>query len=282
MFKNIIQIIGISILACFSFYYTEKLIDISKSKDSLMQTIISNQDKYTVASVSATVKGNKIIPGIRGYKVNVNKSYNNMKRLGIFNEYFLVYDEIHPKLSIDSIYDKYIISGNKNKRNVALLFTSNDNEVIKKAINVLDNKKVVGNFFIDGYWGENNIELLNRITSNNNFLGNLGYNSEYDNPSILYTNSLISRITKQSKLYCLLDNENEKILNICKNKKMWTIVPTLNLSDNLYNNIKSNIVNGSIILIKLDSNNVKELEVTINYLKQKGYNILSLDKLLEE
>lgn len=282
MFKNIIQIIGISILACFSFYYTEKLIDISKSKDSLMQTIVSNQDKYTVASVSATVKGNKIIPGIRGYKVNVNKSYNNMKRLGIFNEYFLVYDEVHPKLSIDSIYNKYIIAGNKNKRNVSLLFTSNDNEVIKKAINILDNKKVVGNFFIDGYWGENNIELLNRITSNNNFLGNLGYNNEYDNPSILYTNSLISRITKQSKLYCLLDNENEKILNICKNKKMWTIVPTLNLSDNLYSSIKNDIANGSIILIKLDSNNVKELEVAINYLKQKGYNILSLDKLLEE
>ena len=42
--------------------------------------------------------------------------------------------------------------------------------------------------------------------------------------------------------------------------------------------IKSNIKNGSIIMI----NNIKELDVIVNYINSKGYNIVSLSELLSE
>ena len=60
---------------------------------------------------------------------------------------------------------------------------------------------------------------------------------------------------------------------------MNTIIPSL--TDNL-NEIKTNIENGSIILFNTSINSVEELSYIIDFIKGKGYNIVDLDKLLDE
>ena len=56
---------------------------------------------------------------------------------------------------------------------------------------------------------------------------------------------------------------------------MWTIIPTIKGN---YIDIKNNIQNGSIILI----DNLSELNIIDTYLKNKGYLIVGLSKLLNE
>ena len=62
---------------------------------------------------------------------------------------------------------------------------------------------------------------------------------------------------------------------MCSKNKMYTIIPSI---DKSYSDIKSNIKNGSIIMV----NNIKELDVIVNYINSKGYNIVSLGELLSE
>ena len=57
---------------------------------------------------------------------------------------------------------------------------------------------------------------------------------------------------------------------------MHTIIPTIRLDDNIYSNLKGNLRSGSIISIKLTESNIKELKVLINYIKQRGFTLVTL------
>ena len=63
---------------------------------------------------------------------------------------------------------------------------------------------------------------------------------------------------------------------------MHTIIPTLRLDSNIYSSAKGNLRSGSIISIKLTETNVSELKVLINYIKQRGFTLVTLDTLLNE
>ena len=52
--------------------------------------------------------------------------------------------------------------------------------------------------------------------------------------------------------------------------------------DKILKNILPNVKSGSIILMRLDAQVKKELPLMITYLKQKGYEIVNLEQLLEE
>ena len=52
------------------------------------------------------------------------------------------------------------------------------------------------------------------------------------------------------------------------------------IKENLLNNVKSNIQNGTIFFINENNKNLTELSSTINYIKSKGYNIVSINELL--
>ena len=58
--------------------------------------------------------------------------------------------------------------------------------------------------------------------------------------------------------------------------------PTLKLENNIYTSLKGNLRSGSIISIKVTENNLKELPVVVNYIKQRGFTLVTLDQLLNE
>ena len=76
--------------------------------------------------------------------------------------------------------------------------------------------------------------------------------------------------------------DNEEILNLCSKLSMHTIIPTLRLESDIYSNLKGNLRSGSIISIKLTESNLSSLKVLINYIKQRGFNLVTLDTLLNE
>ena len=54
------------------------------------------------------------------------------------------------------------------------------------------------------------------------------------------------------------------------------------MKENPYSELTEQVESGSIILMRLDAQVKKELPLMITYLKQKGYEIVNLEQLLEE
>ena len=100
--KNIFKYIGISVILIFSFFYTEKINDILIVNTELFNEIENNSDKYSAKYVNAQIEDDYIIPGLNGIEVDVFSSYYNMKDLEVFNDSFLLYNEISPVISIDN------------------------------------------------------------------------------------------------------------------------------------------------------------------------------------
>ena len=129
--KNIIKTISLLSLVCFSFFYTDKVINIINKKDPLMIKIENIKEKYEVKPVNAILNEDTIVPGISGRQIDVLKSYEEMKSSGIFREELLVYKSLYPSSLLSSNKDKYIIKGNNDKNKVSLLLILNVKDIEK-------------------------------------------------------------------------------------------------------------------------------------------------------
>lgn len=279
--KKFFQVIGISALACFSFIFTEKTAVTLRDNDILMKVIKEESNAYKVESENAIINGNTIIPGLNGKSVNNNKSYDNMKRLGKFNEGMLIYDLVLPDVSIKNNYSKYIIGGNKRKNMVSIIFKVNKNDNINSILSIVD-MNIPLNFFIDGNWLENNESDLKKLTNMNYNIGNLSYNGDYTQSGYVWINTIINKYSRQENNYCYLEEENEGYLKICSLQKSYTIIPSIVTKDNPLIEVKNNLKSGDIITLEINNKTLKELSLIINYINNKGYKIVSLDELISE
>jgi len=260
----------------FSFYYTNKIIEFLKEKDPIMKDIRKTDNKYRVDSIDALIVNNNIIPGKVGKEIDYKKSYSKMKQYGTYNEALTVLKDVKPVVSIDDNYDKYIISGNKEKRSVALVFKVYKDMDISSLLNILDKNKVNANFFIDGTYLESNIKTIRSMK--NHELNILSYNNSYDKSLFETSISYLENILEKDVKYCL----GEESLKLCSKLKLHTIKPSINIKNNLYREVKNNIDNSMIISIDINSYNIRELSSTIDYIKGKGYKIELLSDLLKE
>ena len=64
--------------------------------------------------------------------------------------------------------------------------------------------------------------------------------------------------------------------------KLYTIKPTLILKNDIYQGVRDQIRNSSIISFEVNSQVERELSIVIDYIQEKGYEIVSLDHLLSE
>lgn len=266
LMKNIFNYFFLISLVFFSFFYTDKVINIINKKDPLMVEITKQKDKYKVEPTEAIITENTVIPGIEGKEIDVNKSYEKMKTEGVFREQSIIYNKVTPTNSISNNKDKYIIKGNNNKQEVSIIVIVDKNNTIDKIYNI-DNITL----FIDSKYLT--IDNLNKIKSKDIYsYGNKGV---YNNELLLSDNTLIKRKNNKVPLYCLSKEKNEDTLNICNNNDMYVVIPNI-VGDLL--NIKKSISKGSIILLE-DLNNIN---LIIRYINSKGYQIVPLGTLLKE
>ena len=269
--KKLFQIIGIISLIGISFFYTEKTVSVVKEYDNIMIEIKSNKDKYKKESINATIINNTIVPGISGTEIDINRSYSKMKRYGKYNESLLVIKKVKPKISIDNNKNKYIIGGNKNIKNVSLVFKIDNN--IDKIIEILDQKKIKGNFFLNTTWLEKNTNLVPILIREHHIIGLYEYHN-YE-----WSRDIIKKIGKQKNEYCYIEKENEKINKLCKE---YIFIPSIVIKNNYYENTKYNLKNGSIIAYEINTKLIEELPIIVNYINGKGYNIVNLNELFNE
>lgn len=280
--KRFFEILGFLSLVCFSFFYTEKTIDVVKEVDDIMITLKEQAPKYQVKAENAKIDGKFMTPGISGKIVNLQKSYEEMKHYGKFHPNLLVYDKVSPEISIKNRYDKYIQTGNPKNRQVSFLFVVDEKGNPSPIIEILKEKKVTGTFFIDGSWLEKNQNELVSLIEGKFTVGNYSYRGDYGHESFVWIDTIIKRVGGQKQSYCLVEKENKKALSTCKLQKDYTIYPNIIMKENPYSELTEQVESGSIILMRLDAQVKKELPLMITYLKQKGYEIVNLEQLLEE
>lgn len=280
--KPYLTVIGICLLTVFSFYYTNKLIEFSKSKDPIMIEIMKNKDDYNKLSIDALINNNYITPGSEGLEVDVDKSYTKMKKLGKYNDNLYVYDIVKPTISIKDNYNKFVINGNTTKKEVSLIFKVNDLKNIENINKILFNNNVSATFFIDGNIKDDDINILKILDESNNYFGNLGYNKKYSIKTIKYTNALLDRIDDDNHNYCYVEKDDINVLKTCSEVKMYTIKPMVVSNIFPFTYIKQNLENGKIFSLDTNSYTLKQLDLIIKYVRQKGYDFVTLEEILNE
>lgn len=278
--KKCISYLGVFVLVCFSFFYTDKAVEIVKRNDPVMKKILTISDSLKVDPINAIINDDEVISGLNGKKINIDKSYQNMKKLNMYKESMLVFDEILPEVSIN--YDKYVIKGNELKNEVALVFKVDSVDNIKLINKVLTEKNTLATFFIDGNIVKDNMNLVLELAQDGYEIENLGYNGNYSSEKLTWTNNMIESLTNKKTNYCYTEFKDKNILELCSTNKMYTIKPTINTGNYPFLTIKKNLESGSIISFDLSDKTLKELPSIISYISQKGYNIVSLEQLISE
>ncbi len=243
------------IILVLSFYVTDQIMIYIDNQSPLMKVIKENVNNYNTIPVNAIIEGNTIIPGIKGKEVNKRKSLLKMEEFGVFNETYLVYDKINPKVTLKDNMDKIIIKGNSIKREISLVLEENP--------------------LLEDYLNESKIKynLLTKLNTN------LGIEREYINAEAIDKNfsDLNSLLNKKSlnKKLCFLNYSN---INYCQKYKHYIVKYTLKSNDR---ELLSKLNSGDIILIT-SKTSLETLKLILNEIRKLDLNIVYLSKLISE
>lgn len=257
--KTYLKYLLVIFFTIFSFYYTDKVIELSEYNNTILASIETYSQENDRDCLEGYINEDGIVLGLSGLKVNKNKSYSNMKGIG-FKEDLIEYKENKCILNKEDNLDKYIISGNKVDKNISLVIDLDSLNYYEDMILIAEKE---------------NIEL-NLLTNYNNY-DNLKYTN-----NILYktnTNDISNFKKKVNNFYCVKTSDFD-LLEYCKKEKINSIKMINYISSDLLINVKRMLDNGNIIFIKETNYNLKELLSTIKYIKSRGYNIVNIDTLL--
>lgn len=274
MLKKIFKISAVLLLVGFSFFYTEKVTMIARNSDPIMRAIKKEENNKKVSNVSPVINKDEYIMGINGCEIDVDKSYSKMRNVGEFKEELIVMKETS---NDKDLTDKYVIGGNNKEKKVSLIFIVNK-DIDSKLTDYINDKNIKVNYFIDGKYLEENMITVKFLSENSNIYY-LGENEEYSDENMLYHNNLISMNGSNEPKYCFTSDKDNNTLKLCNDYDMVTIKSDI-IKDNIYKRIKDKLNNG--VIFAIDSDNIDEIKVSINYILSKGYNIISLEDLLSE
>ena len=280
MLKKIFSRVGVICLVVFSFYYTDLAASIIKGNDPIMKELKNSKSDYEKVSKNALINDNSIIPGTSGVGVDINSSYEAMKRYGSYNDSLIVFNEVSPTISISNVYDKYITSGNESRNLISFVFVINNYSYVTEILNILNAKGIKSTFFIDKDIMEDSFDLIKLLNNNNQEIEL--YSNDYNTKDIKAVNRLLKKNNMNNLLFCYSEKDSSLILDTCSKNKMHTIIPSIITSDYPYSDIKENVKNGSIIKLINNKETLRELKYIINYVIQKGYAPVTLKDLIKE
>lgn len=241
-----------------SFYYTERVALYVKSNNPLMKTLKEVKDSKYVSSINSTIIDDiYIIPGLNGQELNLDESFSNMHEYSLYNENYLVFNEIKPSISLEDNKDKIIIKGNHQKQSISFIF-----ENISILTEYLLQKNLKVNLLINEEEYDTRYELINNSNQEGTYKKIDNYLSKY----------------KLNKNLCLVKEDNI-ISSLCKNKYLFK--PSLTISHSNISATINRISSGDIVLIK-DTLTLPELELLLNQISYRNLKIIPLSKLIDE
>lgn len=233
-----------------SLYLNMNNLLVVKNVDEILNQIINYAKENNQKKIDYEIIDDTILIGQKEKKVNIKKSYINMKQIGFFDEKFIIYEENKESLKK---YIRYKIIGAKtDKKEISIIILLNEEDK-KFSIENLS-------YFADGYWYEENKVEIDGIT---------GYNFDYKNSNIPWLTYEALKYNNTS--FCLSED--------CSLYGLYTIDKNI-IYNNFFYEIKNNIKPGAIFVFDNNINLKKEIEIIVNYVKNQGYQIKKIENLL--
>lgn len=276
-------------------------VTVAAQKNDLYQQLLQKASQYEVKAQNAKIdKIWKAMPGYNGLKVNIEKSYQNMKRSGSFDEKLLVYDQVKPEIHLESLEPEPIYRGHPDKPMVSFLVNvAWGDEYLTQMLPVLKKNDVKATFFLEGKWVKNHPDLAKAILNDGHEIGNHSYNhpdmskltSERISEQLRMTNQQIKEtLAVKPKWFAPPSGSFRKeVVEQARRMGMGTVMWTVDTIDwqkpqltVLQHRVLSKVHNGAMILMHPTEPTAKSLDVLIEKLKEKGYQIGTVSQLLNE
>ncbi len=269
--------------------------------DPLFIELQQYADQKKLPPINASVdKVWKAIPGLNGLEVDIEASYEKMRKEGTFLERKLVYKEIPPEIHLSDLPPTPIYRGNPEKQMVTLLVNvAWGNEYLPSMLKIMKAHNIKSTFFLDGSWTKKNPSLAKMIVDEGHEIGN----HAYSHPDLkkLTKARIKEEINKTNEvIQATLDikpkwfappsgSYRQDVVDIARNMDMYTILWTVDTVDwrnpepsAMANRVLQKVEPGSMILMHPTASATGGLEQLITGLKAKGYQISTVSNLLSE
>lgn len=148
-----------------------------RKHDLLLERIKAAAPDYAEPPVNAVLdRVWHAIPGYNGVELDIDKTYERMRRLPAGAPIQPVLREIEPQIGLDDLGPHPIYRGNPKKRMAALMINvAWGNEHLPAMLDTLREKNVRATFFFDGSWLAKHEDLALRIAADGHELSNHAY-----------------------------------------------------------------------------------------------------------
>ncbi|MGE6631453.1 polysaccharide deacetylase family protein [Bacillus sp. NPDC077027] len=279
----------------------EQTVPASASKDALYKEIESKSSDYEVKAQNAKIdKVWKKIPGLNGRTVDIEKSYEQMKKSATFDEKLLVFQESKPNVHLKDLGAEPIYKGHSDKKmNAFLINVAWGDEYLIVMLDTLKKHQVKATFFLEGKWVKNRSELAKKIVADGHEIGNHSYNHpdmrtltrERAQEQLMKTNRQIEEsLGKKPKWFAPPSGSfKQETVKLAAQQGMETIMWTVDTIDwqkpspqVLQNRVLGKIHNGAMILMHPTDSTAKSLDALILGIKKRGFELGTVSELLSE
>ncbi|QOY34523.1 polysaccharide deacetylase family protein [Anaerobacillus isosaccharinicus] len=276
-------------------------ITVSTFNDPLFIELKQYAEKHNKAPINAVVdKVWKAIPGLNGLEVDIEASYEKMRKDGNFSESKVVYKQVQPEIKLSDLPPVPIYRGNPEKQMVTLLVNvAWGNEYLPSMLKIMQAHNVKSTFFLDGSWTKKNPTLAKMIIDEGHEIGNHAYS--HPDMKKLSNGRISDEIKKTNEVIkATLDvtpkwfappsgSFRQDVVDIAKKMDMYTILWTVDTVDwrnpepsAMVTRVLQKVEPGAMILMHPTASSTGGLEQLITGLKAKGYQISTVTNLLSE
>ncbi|MBS4177074.1 polysaccharide deacetylase family protein [Lederbergia citrea] len=242
----------------------------------------------------------KAMPGYNGIKVDIDSSYQKMKKGKVFDERKLVFIQVPPKVHLKDLPPSPIFRGHQEKPMVSFLINvAWGNEYLPKMLETLKRNNIHATFFLEGRWVKENPDLAKMIADSGHELGNHSYS--HPNMKILGAAKIREEITKTNEIIEATTGKKvtwfgppsgalrDETVEIAHSLKMRTVMWTVDTIDwqkpsphVLIQRVTSKVHPGAMILMHPTEPTAQALEKLILELKTRNLKIATVSKLMDE
>lgn len=308
------QIVAISAIAGLSWIivqnpYTKEYLSqltnhslvVSKQEDELLMMIQSSAKKYEVKPQDARIdRVWKAVPGYNGVVVDVNASYEAMKKKGKFDDKLLVFKQVPPKKHLTDLEPVPIYRAHPEKPVVSLLINvAWGNEYLQDMLAVLNKQHVKATFFLEGRWTKNNPELAKMIAEEGHEIGNHSYthpnmqtlSTQASQEEIRKTNEIIEAVTGKKVRWFAPPSGSfrDETVTLAAKQGMGTVMWSVDTIDwqkpspeVLIQRVLSKLHPGAFILMHPTESTAQSLETLIINIKKKDLHVVTVTEAVDE
>ncbi|MCM3759497.1 polysaccharide deacetylase family protein [Alkalihalobacillus oceani] len=289
----------------FSLHYIGELKDDSqmviKQQDPLYEEIAARAEEYKEAAIDARIdRVWKAVPGYNGREVDIDASFDKMKKLGSFAEERLIFRETSPSVHLEDLPPAGIYRGNEQKPMITFLVNvAWGNEYLPEIVKVLKKYDLKTTFFLDGSWVKKNPSLAMMLVEEGHEIGNHAYSHpDMSTLTVARIEEEISRTNEVIEATLDLTPEwfappsgsyNQTVVEQAAKHGMKTILWSVDTVDwrkpdpnEMVNRVLSKLHNGAMILMHPTEPTAAGLEALIKGIQAEGYRIGPVSELLSE